>query len=102
MNVTNNTMNVEELKQRAEAGDAEAMCDLRMAYFHGEGIEHNQEKAVELLQASVDAGNEYAPFLLGTIYMSGHIADEDAGYNGMRFLAIAANRGAEGVEKEIA
>lgn len=36
MNVTNNTMNVEELKQRAESGDAEAMCDLGMAYFHGE------------------------------------------------------------------
>ena len=34
--------------------------------------------------------------------MSGHIDDEDAGYNGMRFLAIAANRGTEGVEKEIA
>ena len=36
------------------------------------------------------------------MYMSGHIDDEDAGYNGMRFLAIAANRGTEGVEKEIA
>ena len=34
--------------------------------------------------------------------MSGHIDDEDAGYNGVRFWAIAANRGAEGVEKEIA
>ena len=54
------------------------------------------------MQASVDAGDEYAPFFLGTMYMSGHIDDEDAGYNGMRFLAIAANRGAEGVEKEIA
>ena len=29
-------MNIEELKKRAEAGDAEAMCDLGMAYFHGE------------------------------------------------------------------
>ena len=54
------------------------------------------------MQASVDAGDEYAPFFLGTMYMSGHIDDEDAGYNGMRFLAIAANRGAECVEKEIA
>ena len=95
-------MNIEELKQRAEAGDAEAMCDLGMAYFHGEGVEQNEKKAVELLQASVDAGDEYAPFLLGTMYMSGHIDDEDAGYNGMRFFAIATNRGAEGVEKEIA
>ena len=70
-------MNIEELKQRALQGDAEAICDLRIAYFHGEGIEHNQEKAVELLQASVDAGNEYAPFFLGTMYMSGHIDDEE-------------------------
>lgn len=29
-------MNIEELKQRVEASDAEAMCDLGMAYFHGE------------------------------------------------------------------
>ena len=63
-------MNIEELKQRAAAGDAEAMCDLGMAYFHGEGVEQNEEKAVELLQASVDAGDEYAPLLLGKcIYM---------------------------------
>ena len=95
-------MNIEELKKRAEAGDAEAMCDLGMAYFHGEGVEQDQEKAIELLQASVDAGDEYAPFLLGQMYLYGHIEDEDAGYNGMRFFAIAANRGAEGVEKEIA
>ena len=50
------------------------------------------------MQASVDAGDEYAPFLLGPMYISGHIDDEDAGYNGMRFFAIATNRGAEGVE----
>ena len=95
-------MNIEELKKRAEAGDAEAMCDLGMAYFHGEGVEQNTEKAVELLQASVDAGDEYAPLLLGQMYLYSHINDEDAGYNGMRFLCIAAARGAEGVEKEIA
>ena len=76
MTVTNNTMNIEELKQRAEAGDAEAMCDLGMAYFHGEGVEQDQEKAVELLQASVDAGDEYAPFLLGQMYLHGHIEDK--------------------------
>ena len=29
-------MTIEELKQRAATGDAEAMCDLRMAYFHDE------------------------------------------------------------------
>ena len=37
----NETMNIEELKQRASAGDAEAMCDLGMAYFHGEVPELN-------------------------------------------------------------
>ncbi len=95
-------MNIEELKKRAEAGDAEAMCDLGMAYFHGEGVEQNAEKAVELLQASVDAGDEHAPFLLGQMYLYGHIEDDDAAYNGMYYLAIAAARGAEGAEKEIA
>ena len=95
-------MDIEELKKRAATGDAEAMCDLGMAYFHGEGVEQNEEKAVELLQASVDAGDEYAPLLLGQMYIYGHIADENAGYNGMRLLGVAARRGAEGAEKEIA
>ena len=34
-------MNIKELKQCAEAGDAEATCDLGIAYFHGEGVELN-------------------------------------------------------------
>ena len=29
-------MTIEELKQRALQGDVKAMCDLGMAYFHGE------------------------------------------------------------------
>lgn len=95
-------MNIEELKKRAEAGDAEAMCDLGMAYFHGEGVEQDTDKAVGLLQASVDAGDEYAPYLLGTMYICDHIDDKDAGYKGMRFLGIAARRGVEVAEKEIA
>lgn len=36
-----NCLNIEELKINAEA-----MCDLGMAYFYGEGIEHNQEKGL--------------------------------------------------------
>lgn len=37
-------MNIEELKKRADVGDAEAMCDLGMAYFHGENVEQDKEK----------------------------------------------------------
>ena len=57
-------MNIDELKQRAATGDAEAMCDLGMAYFHGEGVEQNEEKAVELLQASIDASTSTDIFFL--------------------------------------
>ena len=34
-------MNIEELKKHASQGDAEATCDLGIAYFHGEGVELN-------------------------------------------------------------
>jgi hypothetical protein len=34
-------MNIEELKIRAEAGDVEAVCDLGIAYSHGEVPELN-------------------------------------------------------------
>lgn len=31
-------MNIEELKINVEAGNAEAMCDLGMAYSHSESV----------------------------------------------------------------
>lgn len=70
--------------------------------FTWRGCGTNVEKALELLQASTDAGGGYVPFLMGKMYMDGHIDDDDAGYKGMRLLGIAARRGAEGGEKEIA
>ena len=43
----NETMNIEELKQRAAAGDAEAMCELGCAYEAGDGIQRNYRVALE-------------------------------------------------------
>lgn len=95
-------MNIEELKKRAEAGDTEAMCDLALAYFNGEGVEMSVETTVELLQAAVERGDDYAPYLLGQIYINGHVDDEECGYKGMRFLGIAARRGFKAAGNEIA
>lgn len=40
-------MNIEELKQRAAAGDAEAQFNLGGNYWCGLGVEQNYEEAVK-------------------------------------------------------
>ena len=40
-------MNIEELKQRAAAGDAEAQFELGCAYEAGDGIQRNYRVALE-------------------------------------------------------
>ena len=43
----NETMNIEELKQRAAASDAEAQFELGCAYEVGDGIQRNYRVALE-------------------------------------------------------
>ena len=53
-------MNIEELKKRAEAGDAEAMCELGCLYYKGnETVQRNYKFAFECCLVAAEQG--YAP-----------------------------------------
>ena len=53
-------MNIEELKKRAAAGDAEAQFNLGANYWYGLGVEQNYEEAVKWWRLAAEKGNEDA------------------------------------------
>ena len=53
-------MNIEELKLRAAAGDAEAQFELGGNYWGGLGVEQNYEEVVKWWRLAAEKGNEDA------------------------------------------
>ena len=65
------TDSIEELKKRADAGDAEAMFKLGLMYAKGEGVTLDIDKAREWWEKAADAGHAVAMFNLGVMYYKG-------------------------------
>ena len=63
--------------EAAENGDAEAQCDLANRYFLGDGIEHDEQKAVEWFRKSAEQGYAVAEYALGNCYFSGRGIEKD-------------------------
>ena len=61
----------EQLKQRAEAGETEAMFYLGVCYHTGQGAVQNDEQAVHWFQKAADLGIVEAMFNLGNCYRTG-------------------------------
>ena len=66
------TMNIDELKQRAEAGDADAQFELGMCYYNGDDVKENEEVAVLWFQKSAEQGYAKAQSALGECYNYGN------------------------------
>ena len=70
----------EELAKRMEAaenGDAEAQCKLADAYFLGNGMEQDEQKAVEWFRKSAEQGHAVAEYALGNCYLLGRGIEKD-------------------------
>ena len=59
------------LKPLADAGVAQAIGMLGLAYQRGTGVEADATKAVELLQKAVEMGDAIAAHNLGMLYQNG-------------------------------
>ncbi len=73
-------LSAEELAKRMEAaenGDAEAQCDLANHYFLGDGIEPDEQKAVEWFRKSAEQGHAVAEYALGNCYFAGRGIEKD-------------------------
>lgn len=64
------TQNVANLRQRAEAGSAEAQFELARAYYSGEGVARDPKQGLEWLLKSASQGYVGAEFALGVIYQA--------------------------------
>ena len=62
-------------QKAADGGDAYAMWRLAEAYRFGQGVEFNQEKALELLNKSSEKGCEEAIIDLGRAYIYGFLGN---------------------------
>lgn len=72
---------LEQLREKAEKGDAQAQYRLGQAYDHGRGVEQNYREAAHWYQQSANQGHRDAQFSLGYFYEYGqgvHIDLEEA------------------------
>lgn len=65
------TLSADELHARAEQGDAEAQLTLGQMYSIGQGVERNDEQALQWFRLAADQGSVEAQFRLGSIYEEG-------------------------------
>jgi hypothetical protein len=63
--------NLDDIRQKAEAGDAKAQCDLAEAYLEAKGIAKDPVQGLAWLRKSADQGFFRAEFALGYMYQNG-------------------------------
>jgi hypothetical protein len=85
---------LEEVRQRAERGDANAQLELGAAYASGKDDVQNYPEAVKWLTRSAEQGNVTAATSLGAFYWAGRGVTEDY-VDAYMWSAIAETEGDE-------
>ena len=67
----------DEIKARAEAGDAESQSNLGAMYLQGTGVEKNHKEAVKWWLKAAEQGNAQAQYNLGFTYYKGTEVQQD-------------------------
>lgn len=86
------TPQIDDLREKAEKGDAEAQLSLGLRYVNGERIEKDFNKGIKWLRKAAEQKNMEAQFSLGLINMFGNglKKNEKAGF---KFFKQAAENG---------
>ncbi len=92
MSYINNKINIEEIIEKANLGDAEAQYSLGKAYLSGRHIERDCITAVKWLKSSAAQGNEDAMISLGMCYMRGNGVEKNV-LEGIKLWTMAADLG---------
>ena len=69
--VVTNSVTIEELRAKAEKGDAEAQCLLGSGYYSGDGVAQDYAQAIKWLRKAADQNLAVAQFMLGHCYEYG-------------------------------
>ena len=78
-----------------ELGEADAERDLGLMYLHGNGIDRNIHRALELLNASAGRGYTDAAMTLGDLYASGELVPPSA-EEAIKYYSMAQGNGRAG------
>ena len=68
---------IEELKKRANGGNASAQNSLGLRYYKGEGVEQDYSKAREWIEKAANQGNASAQNNMGYLYEEGKGVEQD-------------------------
>ena len=65
-------INIKELEELAGNGDVGAIFELGKAYFEGNGVESNFEKARGYFEVAAERGSQISNYYLGKMYYNGN------------------------------
>lgn len=68
----------DEMKRKAESGDAKAQLGLARMYYNGDGTTKDDAKAAEWNRKAAEQGNDFAQYKLGEMYDKGEGVPMDA------------------------
>jgi TPR repeat protein len=89
---------IEEVKAKAEAGDAESQMELGLRYARGEGVAKDQVEAVKWYRKAAEQNDSDAQYNLGRCYVRGLGVAEDV-VEGYKWLLLGARQGDEDAKK---
>ena len=87
-----NDIDVTQLYQKAQSGDAQAQLDLANHYFDGEGVEKNEREAVIWYRKAAEQGHAEAQCDLGDCYSDG-LGVEKNDQEAAKWYKMAAEQG---------
>ena len=82
----------EDLRTRAEAGDAGAQCKLGVSYANGRGVEQDDVEALRWIRLAADQGHAASQCFLGARYATGEGVTQDD-TEALRWTRLAAEQG---------
>jgi TPR repeat protein len=94
------TASLDQLKQMAESGDAEAQNALGLRYATGDGVKLDEREAVRWFTEAAERGNVPAQSKLGSIYYSGRGVPQDS--NRAYFWMVVARLGGDEASRTLA
>lgn len=88
---------IDEVKAKAEAGDAEVQAELGVRYEHGKGVAKDQVEAVKWYRKAAEQNNADAQYKLGMCFEYGRGVAEDS-VEAYKWLLLSARQGDEGAK----
>ena len=92
LSVSGQATDLEELRKKAEAGDAEAQSSLGFCYQHGQGVPRDKAEAVKWYCLAAEQGFAKAQHSLGGCYAYGFGVEKDNA-EAAKWYRLAAEQG---------